>query len=570
MRSNSDFKIYFLEDPLDKIQLEEDIAKKQGGFKLYDAALDFRFIITATPELGPGQLGVFAAANIAANVTLGSCQGKNLFGVLETQELNKMVEQLPQNDFLWQKDFDNGTSIVIDLEKQGSALRFVNHSDTPNVVAIFNEATNSFDYRTIKPVNLGEELLVSYGENFFLDKEKINYNGTDLKSLLLSLGKSHNLSLELSDPLTIEKIEKAAQAIQNAKIEFDFNFTANEMEISSNIEINEENLEAYETSNVHEIPDQNPKPNDPKETSLSQFSIFKGETLAEESNNQTYLFVDKQGAIQPIQILADKKRVLLINKQKPVPISSLIPTDPRKTPYRLLRHCLVDPTTGNFLESNMDVTVEDTDIITNQYGKAYRFWVTDHSGNKTEVCKKLKTEGKPNKRAHEGAEKELPAAKKPKTKSSKEVPIDLSDSINQDKDKDLYVIFEDSQLHCVKLQNIDSNKYYKFTFDENSGRIITKHLIESPWRHRFMHCLINPWETTPHNIKYIKPEEKKYIELKNPSHIGKRNQYSNNMKCWHTGIKKELVTCSVYGKENKDKYKDKKEEDVLKKVAAKH
>lgn len=150
----------------------------------YDADL----IVAAVPELGPNELGVFAGREFKINEIIASYEGKDLWGVMPNDLLDKKITNCDESgDYFWHIMSKNG-GMAIDSSTEGSVARFVNDSLQKNVtVEVQNDKVVYVAKRNIK---FGEELTTFYGSKYFDESfprvEYIPYNLQRIISKLFS------------------------------------------------------------------------------------------------------------------------------------------------------------------------------------------------------------------------------------------------------------------------------------------------------------------------------------------------------------------------------------------------
>ena len=68
-------------------------------------------------------------------------------------------------------------AFTIDSEMQGNYTRFINHSETPNVESrsFFYDGVFHIAFRTIREIEVGEELTYDYGEIYWQSRRKIDH-----------------------------------------------------------------------------------------------------------------------------------------------------------------------------------------------------------------------------------------------------------------------------------------------------------------------------------------------------------------------------------------------------------
>ena len=116
------------------------------------------------------QRGVFATEDLLDKIALGVYAGELFFQ--DTMVLKKDVSM-----YLW--DFSVlGNHFLIDASRYANELAFVNDfrgiANQPNVshTLLCHEGVFYFGYQTIARVNKGEELLIDYGEKYWVSIEK--------------------------------------------------------------------------------------------------------------------------------------------------------------------------------------------------------------------------------------------------------------------------------------------------------------------------------------------------------------------------------------------------------------
>jgi hypothetical protein len=114
------------------------------------------------------QCGVFATEKIPSGTVLGEYVGK-IYLVHAEESLEEVSAQNPFSDYTWTGR--RGTAIVIiDAQRIANELAFINDyrglKNTPNVAAqwIAHRGRDYLVYITMRDVETGEELLISYGK----------------------------------------------------------------------------------------------------------------------------------------------------------------------------------------------------------------------------------------------------------------------------------------------------------------------------------------------------------------------------------------------------------------------
>lgn len=159
-----------MEQKIEEIKQE---APKQVG--LFDRVLENTYeqpkkivVKLSSPEMG---LGVFATEDI---------------------EEGELVERCPMIQMAWKSKYlgdpqifnylySNSNCPCEDCKRHGNAMYMVlgygmiyNHKDEPNTKWDFNFKNLIGDVTAIKPIKAGEEIFVSYGQNYFKGRKKLN------------------------------------------------------------------------------------------------------------------------------------------------------------------------------------------------------------------------------------------------------------------------------------------------------------------------------------------------------------------------------------------------------------
>ena len=113
------------------------------------------FLLKESPGKG---YGLFAQNPITANTEIGVYTGIIRELSLWNPRINPYCLLYPLRHGLYR--------VVIDALRYGSLMRFLNHSDEPNVGVDWEGGVPHI--YTIRNVALGEELLISYGKYHFL------------------------------------------------------------------------------------------------------------------------------------------------------------------------------------------------------------------------------------------------------------------------------------------------------------------------------------------------------------------------------------------------------------------
>ncbi len=108
-------------------------------------------------------LGLFAKESIPNNFPIGEYTGKvqkwswSLWGI--------------QGDYRFQYPSlsERKTHFVVDAEKQGNWTRYINHSETPNVIAVgvYSEGLLKTAIWTSRKIEKGEEVTIDYGPTYW-------------------------------------------------------------------------------------------------------------------------------------------------------------------------------------------------------------------------------------------------------------------------------------------------------------------------------------------------------------------------------------------------------------------
>lgn len=76
--------------------------------------------------------------------------------------------------FMYPRRWLTTKPLTIDSEKQGNVMRFINHSDSPNLesLSVFYDGTFRIIFRAIRKIAAGEELTYDYGGIYWTHRRK--------------------------------------------------------------------------------------------------------------------------------------------------------------------------------------------------------------------------------------------------------------------------------------------------------------------------------------------------------------------------------------------------------------
>lgn len=159
-------------------------------FKLLFDLEDRHLIIGETPDLGEGQLGVFAGKKYYAGQRVALYQGKVICEKSKSDIVQQFCEQYKGiDDYIWQVECGDGDSIAICACLTGTLARFINDATNPNVEMKY---IDGLYYVAKRDINFGEEITASYGPQYFrdLNSKEIKYiprTHSDLKTSIKNI-----------------------------------------------------------------------------------------------------------------------------------------------------------------------------------------------------------------------------------------------------------------------------------------------------------------------------------------------------------------------------------------------
>ncbi|MCW8470512.1 SET domain-containing protein-lysine N-methyltransferase [Fluoribacter gormanii] len=177
----------------------------QPDFNYQCTDYDEDVIIAANPNIGPRQLGVYAAKSFRAGEIVGEIKGTDLFGIRPNAEIERIVDEYQEDtSYVWKLNLDakDKYAVVIDLLKSGSSTRWVNHAKKPNleVKVICKQrkdeyGTVLFDYHAyyvaVKNIAFADELTISYGDDYFsVERPQVVCQPQTLVEILHDLAKA--------------------------------------------------------------------------------------------------------------------------------------------------------------------------------------------------------------------------------------------------------------------------------------------------------------------------------------------------------------------------------------------
>lgn len=123
------------------------------------------------PEVG---YGLFAAADLKRLAWVGEYAG--IVDLAQDEEDLTQEDGHFHSDYAWNfpDELPNGGFLEINALKEGNALRFVNHSFSPNLSpdhTLFKGRWITF-FRTRRPVKAGEQLTIDYGEEYWATEHR--------------------------------------------------------------------------------------------------------------------------------------------------------------------------------------------------------------------------------------------------------------------------------------------------------------------------------------------------------------------------------------------------------------
>lgn len=113
------------------------------------------------------EYGLFADTNLAKNAFIGEYTGvvKRVFR--KNPDINGYCFHYPTRFFSFHY-------YVIDALSDGNLMRFVNHSDDPNVLPLwlYSKGLNHLVFIAKRDIQKGEELTVNYGKDYWIKRKK--------------------------------------------------------------------------------------------------------------------------------------------------------------------------------------------------------------------------------------------------------------------------------------------------------------------------------------------------------------------------------------------------------------
>jgi len=128
----------------------------------YVADVSVRFI---DPVLG---YGVFADKDIPKGAYIGEFTGIVRQLSRKNPEINEYCFHLPTRFFSW-------NYYVVDAQDYGNEIRFVNHSDTPNLIPypVISKSLSRVIFVAKEDIKAGKQLTYNYGSDFWRHRQKI-------------------------------------------------------------------------------------------------------------------------------------------------------------------------------------------------------------------------------------------------------------------------------------------------------------------------------------------------------------------------------------------------------------
>ena len=217
----------------------------QPDFKYQRTDYDEGVIIAANPNLGPKQLGVYAAKSFRPGDIVGEIKGTDLFGIRPNAEMDRIVEEYQGNSsYVWKLNLDDKDkyAVVIDLLESGSSTRWVNHATKPNleVKVICKQRKDEsgrtlFDYHAyyvaVSKINFADELTISYGDDYFtVERPQIVCQSQTLVGILEDLAKKQEVAVskistrkEIKDFFTLLRSDMLSKQEQKKQMYLDKN-----------------------------------------------------------------------------------------------------------------------------------------------------------------------------------------------------------------------------------------------------------------------------------------------------------------------------------------------------------
>ena len=115
--------------------------------------------------------GVFATGSIQKGDFIGEYTG--VVQAADDESGREMAEGGYESDFSWYylDDIKGGPSLEINSRVRGNEMRFVNHSESPNldVEHMLHHGLWVLFFKAARDIQAGEQLLISYGEQYWED-----------------------------------------------------------------------------------------------------------------------------------------------------------------------------------------------------------------------------------------------------------------------------------------------------------------------------------------------------------------------------------------------------------------
>lgn len=111
--------------------------------------------------------GVFARENISSEAFVGEYTGV-------VRQIKRFHPDLNGYCMHYPTKFFSYNYVVIDAQEAGNEMRFVNHSDDPNLKAIclIDRGVQHIGFFALKPISRGEQLTINYGKDYWKKRQK--------------------------------------------------------------------------------------------------------------------------------------------------------------------------------------------------------------------------------------------------------------------------------------------------------------------------------------------------------------------------------------------------------------
>lgn len=76
---------------------------------------------------------------------------------------------------MYPREWISTKAFTIDSKEQGNVMRFINHSDTPNLesISIFYDGVFRITFRALQDIPVGSELSYDYGGIYWSHRRKV-------------------------------------------------------------------------------------------------------------------------------------------------------------------------------------------------------------------------------------------------------------------------------------------------------------------------------------------------------------------------------------------------------------